>query len=92
LPVTTVSEFEAIASRIRIRIDKFLYERGEVTKVKDARRDLEHIERLARDSAKLKTQREKLNALAETIRIEIPHDEEVREMLWDLLDYIDYQI
>ena len=91
MPVTTVSEFEAVASRVRIRIDKFLYER-EVTKVKDARRDLEFIEGIARDATKLKAQREKLNALSETIRVEMPNDEEVREMLWDLLDYIDYQI
>lgn len=92
MPVTSVSEFEAVASRVRIRIDKFLYERGEIAKVKDARRDLEAIERIARDAEKLKSSREKLSALAETLRVEIPQDEEMREMLWDLLDYIDYQI
>lgn len=92
MPVTSVSEFEAIASRVLIRIDKFLYERGEVAKVKDARRDLEHIQGTARDPAKLKSLREKLSNLSETIRVEIPRDEEMRDMLWDLLDYIDYQI
>lgn len=92
MPVTSVSEFEAIASRILIRIDKFRYEHAEIPKLEDARRELSTIQEQARDTAKLKAQREKLNQIGETLRVEIPRDEEIRNMVWDLLDYIDYQI
>jgi len=90
VPVTSANEFEAVMSRILLRIDKVLYARGDPPKLKDARRTLERLNGLARDSDKLKAAREELVQASETVQTEVASDEEMRNMLWDLVDYVDY--
>lgn len=89
--ITSASELEAILDQSLIRIDKFLYERGEIPKVDSARRTLERVRSEARDSAKLKSLRAAFSEAAEVLRAEIARDEDLRNDLWDVLDYIDYR-
>lgn len=90
MPVTTANEFEAVMSRILLRIDKVLYARGDPPKLKDARRTLDRVNDMARDSAKLKAARPDLVEASDVVQTEIASDEELRNMLWDLVDYVDY--
>ena len=90
MPISTVSEFEAVTYQAIIKIDKVLYERGEVPALKEARRELEGIKKVARDAETLKTKRETLQKVAEIVRVEISRDDELLNDMWDLLDYIDY--
>lgn len=90
MPVTTANEFEAVMSRVLLRIDKVLYARGDPPKLKDARRTLDRVNEMARDSAKLKAARTELSEACDVVQTEIASDEELRNMLWDLVDYVDY--
>lgn len=90
MPVTSANEFEAVMSRVLLRIDKVLYERGDPPKLKDARRTLDRVNDMARDSAKLKAARGELVEASDVVQAEIASDEELRNMLWDLVDYVDY--
>jgi len=88
--ISSVSEFEAVIGQAQIKIQKALYARGEVPSLKKALRTLEKIEALAREPEKLKALRDKLEAVSETIRVEISQDEKLRNDMWDLTDYIDF--
>ena len=90
MPISSASEFEAVASQAVIKISKVLYERGDVPPLKKARRELKSIAALAREGEQLKAKRDSLQAIAETIRLNITRDEDLLNDMWDLLDYIDY--
>lgn len=90
MPVTTANEFEAVMSRVLLRVDKVLYARGDPPKLKDARRILDRVNDTARDSVKLKEARAELVEASEIVQADIANDEELRNMLWDLVDYVDY--
>ncbi len=92
MTVSSASEFEAVLGQCLIKIDKVLYERGDPPKLKEARRDLEKVLSFARDPKRLKEMAATLNQAAETVRVEISHDEQLRNDLWDCGDYIDFQI
>jgi len=88
--ISTASEFEAIMGQALIKLDKVLYERGNPPKLKQARRDLDKILSFSREPAKLKQHGQLLNTTAEVIRVEVAHDHDLHNSLWDCSDYIDF--
>jgi prophage antirepressor-like protein len=90
VPLQSTSEFEAVLGQVLIKIDKHTYQYGEDPALKEAKRMLEKIINLARDDAKLKSLRDDLNAASEVTCAKLSRDEEVRNDLWDALDFIDY--
>ena len=88
MPLQSVSEFEAVLGQVVIKIDKRLYERGEDPKLKDAKRGLEDIVAVARDTPRLKAMRPRLAEISEIIRVE--PDEASLADAWDALDLIDF--
>jgi hypothetical protein len=91
MTVSSASEFEAVVSRIRIRVGKRVDKVPDPTNLKTARRQLDELEEAARDAGALKKLRPKLTEAAKLLRKEMPHDTETSHMLWDLMDYIDYR-
>ncbi len=91
MAILSVSEFEAVLGQACIKVDKFLYERANPPPLEEARRTLEMVQQASRDPKKLKTMRAKLDGASDIIRAEI-EDEQLREAMWDLLDYIDFRI
>jgi hypothetical protein len=89
--ILSVSEFEAVVSQAIIKIDKHMVANGESPMLKQAKRDLQKVETAARDSGKLKALRDKLDATSDVVRVQISADEQLRNDLWDLVDYIDYR-
>jgi len=89
--ILSVSEFEAVIGQAQIKIQKVLYERGEVPPLQEAVRTLQKVEALARQPEKLKATRDRLEAAAETIREEMSSYDDLRNDLWDLMDYLDYR-
>jgi hypothetical protein len=92
MAITTASEFEAILSRILMKIDKELVERRSAPRLEEARRTIDKAQAIARDATKLRAYKALLLTAGETVREEIPRDHELGEMTWDLIDYIDYQL
>lgn len=92
MPLQSASEFEAVLGQVVIKIDKHMYQYGEDPGLKDAKRSIEKIIDVARDEARLKALREELDALSEVVRTKLSKDEEIRNDLWDALDFIDYGI
>lgn len=92
MAIQSISEFEAILSRIMMKIDKELVVRTSAPKLEEARRTVERANHLARDAAKLKAFKNELLSAGDTLREEIPRDQELGEMTWDLIDYIDYRL
>ena len=90
MALSNISEFEAVLGQILVKLDKILYERNDPPKLKQARRDLDRILSDSRDSAKLKGHSKLLTEVSEVIRVEIAEDEVMRNDLWDLSDYIDF--
>lgn len=92
MPVTSASEFEAIINRVLIKVDKKMYQVGERPPLKEAQRELNAFHKLARDSKALKAARDRVERISDSLQVEMPDDDEVRNFMWDLVDYIDYQI
>jgi hypothetical protein len=92
MPITSVAQFEAILSRVLSQIDKELIERPSSPPLKEARRTLERANTVARQPAKLKALKAALLQTGEILRSEIPHDNELAEMTWDIIDYLEYQL
>ncbi len=92
MPIVSRSEFEAVLAQACIKIDKVLYERGQVPALEDARRTLDVLQQCSRDSAKVKALRGKLELASEVVMSEIDHEPKLREDLWDCLDYIDFRV
>ncbi|MEQ9325267.1 MAG: hypothetical protein RIF41_39235 [Polyangiaceae bacterium] len=76
--------------QVVIKLDKYMVQYGEDPSLKNAKRSLEKIIGAARDDARLKGLREELNETSEVVRTKLSKDEEVRNDLWDALDFIDY--
>jgi len=91
MAITSVSEFEAVAGQAIIKIDKAMYERGEVPALKEARRTLETIVSRAREPERLKQMRDVLESTTDVLRAEISHDTALHDDLWDLVDFVDYR-
>ena len=92
MALASISEFEAVVAQAVIKISKVLVERGEVPRLKEARRELQMLAERTDDAAKLKASKDKLTEVGELIRIEITDDEELLNDIWDLLDYIDFNV
>ena len=91
MTIMSSSEFEAVVTQIKMRVDRALSERGSVPNLENVGRELNHIFAAARQSAKLKAQRGLLEKVTDTLSSEIPDDGTMMEKLWDLMDYIDYR-
>jgi hypothetical protein len=91
MPITSASEFEAILSQMKMRVDKGLSERGSVPALETAGHDLQRIYAAARQPAKLKGLRTLLEQITDSLGREIPDDPGMLEKLWDLADFIDYR-
>jgi hypothetical protein len=92
MPITTATEFEAILSRILLKIDKELVERRSAPRLEDARRTIDKAQPIARKPDELRRYKAQLTTAGEVLREEIPRDHELGEMTWDLIDYIDYHL
>jgi len=90
VPLQSASEFEAVLGQVVIKIEKHLYQYGEDPALKDAKRSLEKVIEAARDPKRLKSLREELNETSDVLHTKLSKDEEVRNDLWDALDFIDY--
>lgn len=90
MAILSASEFEAIIGQIISRIDKEIGQLGKHDILEGARDELGRIRGQARDSAKLKAARPRLDKLSETVPA-ILKDDHVLNQMWDLLDFIDYR-
>ena len=92
MPIANVSEFEAVIGQCVVKIDKAMYALGETPQLKEAKRDLVKLEEIARDAAKVKAMRPRVQQMAESLRSELSRDEALHNDMWDVLDFIDYCI
>ncbi len=90
MPIANVSEFEAVLGQAIIKIEKAMYQCGETPQLKESRRDLGKLEAIARDATQVKAMRERIAAIAETLRAQMSNDEDLHNDMWDVLDFIDY--
>ena len=90
MPIANVHEFEAVISKAIVKLDKFLQDK-EIAKVKDARRDLEKILKIARDKNQVKAMSARLNQISEIVRVDVG-DEAMLNDVWDLMDFVDYRL
>jgi hypothetical protein len=88
--IQSASEFEAVVTQVINRVDKELGALGSNDALEKARRDLAHIQAAARDGAKLKAARNKLDTLTDGLS-NVLQDDHILNQMWDLLDYIDYR-
>jgi hypothetical protein len=91
MAIQSASEFEAVVGHVRMRVERALSERGSVASLENTIRDLERIVGAARQPAKLKALRGKIEELTDLLSVEIPNDDKMLERLWDLADYVDYR-
>jgi hypothetical protein len=91
MSIQSASEFEAVINHVTMRIERALSERGSVPALESAARDLQSIFQVARQSAKLKALRSRLEKVTDVITEQIPDDNVLLEQLWDLGDYVDYR-
>ncbi len=91
MAIQSASEFEAVVNHVLIKIEKVLNERGSVTSLETASRDLRHISAAARVPAKLKALRALVEKTTDTLSGELSDDSVLLDQLWDLADYIDYR-
>ncbi|MBK8255206.1 MAG: hypothetical protein IPK82_21410 [Polyangiaceae bacterium] len=91
MAIQNTMELEAIVTRVILRLDKAIQEKGTWPVIEDARRTLEQMRAVTRQSAKLKAMREKLRGAAETIISELSNDAAVHEDVWDIEDFVDYR-
>ena len=81
MPIMSASEFEAIVSRIRMRVTKRMDQMRDDTKLREARRMLDDLEEVARDNEQLKAKRAMLSEAAKQIRADMPADHEASHLL-----------
>jgi hypothetical protein len=92
MAITSASEFEAVLTRILLKIDRELVERRGATRLEEARRIIDKAQAIARDAAKLKAYQAQLLSAGEVLREELGRDQELGEQTWDLVDYIEYHL
>ncbi len=90
MPIANVSEFEAVIGQAVVKIEKAMYSIGETPQLKEAKRDLEKLESIARNNEQVKAMRPRVAEVADTLRSQLKRDEELHNDLWDVLDFIDY--
>lgn len=91
MAIQNTLELEAVLTRVILKLDKQIQERGTWPVLEDARRTLDQLRAVTRQGPKLKALREKLRGAAETITAEVPSDGALHEDVWDVEDYIDYR-
>lgn len=91
MAIQSAIELEAVLTRVVIKIDKHIAERGTWPLLEEARRTLDQLRAATRNAAKLKALREKLRSASETIGAEVPLDGALHEDVWDAEDFIDYR-
>jgi hypothetical protein len=84
-------ELEAVLTRVILRLDKAVQERGTWPALEDARRTMDQLRQVARQGPKLKALREKLRGATEAILTEVPNDGALHEDAWDIEDFVDYR-
>ncbi len=84
-------ELEAVLTRVIIKLDKHIAERGSWPVLEEHRRVMDQIRQVARKGPKLKALREKLRTASESISSEVPLDAPLHEDMWDIEDYVDYR-
>ena len=84
-------ELEAVLTRMILKIDKNIAERGSWPVLEEARRTIEQVRAATKSGPKLKALRDKLRTAAETITTEVAADGALHEDVWDVEDYIDYR-
>ena len=92
MPIMSVSEFEAVVSQAINKVQRVMHATGEDPALKEVVRDLESINTVARDPERLKPMRDKLDRAAEVIRVKLPRHDDLRNDMWDCLDFIDYRV
>lgn len=91
MAINSVSKFEAVISEAQIKIQKVMHAQGGSPALEKAVRTLAKIEALARQPEKLKGLRDQLEVAVDSICSELSHDEELRNDMWDLTDYVDFR-
>ena len=91
MAIQSAIELEAVTTRVVLKIDKYIAERGTWPLLEEARRTLDQVKLAARQNPKLKALREKLRTASETVGAEAPLDGALHEDVWDVEDYIDYR-
>ena len=91
MAIQSASEFEAVVAHNVIKVEKALNERGPVTSLENALRELAGLSRAARDSVKLKGLRASLEKTTDVLSAELPNEAGLLDQLWDLADYVDYR-
>lgn len=91
MAIQSASEFEAVINHVQARIEKELVARGSVPVLEVVIRDLKQIFEAAQSSAKLKKLRGLMEKVTDTLTEQVPDDQQLRDRLWDLADYIDYR-
>jgi hypothetical protein len=89
--IQNTMELEAVLTRVLIKLDKAIAERGSWPVLEEARRTMDQLRQVTRHSAKLKALREKLRGAAEKIISEVTADGALHEDVWDIEDYVDYR-
>lgn len=91
MAIQSAIELEAVLTRVVIKIDKQIQERGQAPALEEARRQLEQVQKVTRQSAKLKAMRETLRKASETIVSEVANDSPLHDDCWDMEDFVDYR-
>ena len=92
MTIKSASEFEATVGRIILKVERELVQRPSAEVLKDVRRKLEKAQSVARNADTLKTHKDALASAGEVLREQLGSDQELLDMTWDILDYIDYQL
>jgi hypothetical protein len=89
--IQSAFELEAVLTRVVIKIDKQIAERGSWPILEEARRTLDQVRAVTRQTPKLKALRDKLRSASEAIGAQVPLDGALHEDVWDIEDFIDYR-
>jgi hypothetical protein len=84
-------ELEAVMTRVLVKLDKHIAERGSWPVLETARRTMDQVRATTRQGPKLKALRDQLRAAVETITAELPAEGALHEDAWDVEDYVDYR-
>ena len=92
MAIQSSMELEAVLSRVGIKIEKYVAERGTWPLLEEAKRSIDQVLAVTRQPSKLKALREKLKSVSETLTTEVPKDGNLHEDIWDVEDYFDYRL
>lgn len=92
MAIQNTLELEAVLTRVLLKLDKQIAERGTWPVLEEARRTVDQLRASTRKAPRLKEMRDKLRSAAETITTEVPADGALHEDIWDIEDYVDYRV